>query len=260
MKVSQSMMKAYNDYIQGNECGLVFKAKYIDKRSFPSTDAQKLGQFFEYCATGALPAYDPQVPEAKVVYKGTPKEKLATDYERAYASAEYFKSLVKALNITILDVGVNADTDTMSGTFDVLAEWNMRTCIIDLKYSSLVDDKWNEFGWHKDFLHEKENLLIQGVHYSLLAKHALAIEDVDFYFWVFNAKDPRDVRIFKEEIQEDRFRIHEVAVEQVGKRVEDTQANNAWKVYPSLQRCNDCPLRDECDSVQLIPSIDKIYF
>lgn len=52
MKISQSMMKSYVDYLNEKECGLLFKGKYIDKNveSIPS-GAMKEGIYFEYLAT-----------------------------------------------------------------------------------------------------------------------------------------------------------------------------------------------------------------
>ena len=44
VKISQSLMKAYVDYLQNKECGLLFQAKYITKdpeAETPPTDAMK---------------------------------------------------------------------------------------------------------------------------------------------------------------------------------------------------------------------------
>ena len=87
-KISQSLMKAYVDYLNQKECGLLFKAKYIDKdpesQSEPS-EAMLLGIYFEYLCTGALPKSG-IVPEAECVYKGKPNEKLSAPYQRVVDS------------------------------------------------------------------------------------------------------------------------------------------------------------------------------
>jgi hypothetical protein len=260
LKVSQSMMKDFANYQQGQECGLVLKAKYVDKISFPSTDAMKLGQYFEYVATGGLPAYgDGTPPEPELVYKGKPNEKLSTAYERAYGSAQLFKALIKQFDIEIIEVGWKMQDDTMSGTSDLLVNWNGKKAIIDLKYSGLVDDKWNDMGWHQDFLSQKDKLMIQGVHYSILAEKILG-EPVDFYFWVFATQEPRDVRIFHELIDDTKIELHNRGVLKVKEGMTTLTKNNSWKPTPSLQKCMDCPLVDTCPSALLLPTIVPIYY
>lgn len=260
LKISQSLMKDYANYAQGNECGLVLKAKYVDNMGFPSTDAMRLGQYFEYIATGGLPAYgDGTPPEPELVYKGKPNEKLSTAYERAYGSAQLFKALIKQFDINILEVGWRMDKDGMTGTADLLVEWNGKKAIIDLKYSGLVDDKWSEMGWHQDFLSQKDKLMIQGVHYSILAEKILE-EPIDFYFWVFASNDPRDVRIFHEIADDTKIELHLRGVEKVREGMTKLIATDSWKATPSLQKCMDCPLVDTCPKASLLPTIVPIYY
>ena len=66
IKITQSILKNMRDYIDGKECGLLFKARYVDGLRTPSTKSQALGNWFEYKCTGALNPYDPTVPEATI--------------------------------------------------------------------------------------------------------------------------------------------------------------------------------------------------
>jgi hypothetical protein len=253
-------MKDFNEYTQGNECGLVLKAKYVDHIQFPSSDAMRLGQYFEYIATGGLPAHgDKTPPEAEFVYKGKPNEKLSTAYERANGSAQLFQALIKTWNIEIIEVGWEMEHDNMKGVADLLVNWNGKKCIIDLKYSGLLDDKWNDMGWHPDFLSQKDRIMMQGVHYSILAEKILG-EPVEFYFWVFATQEPRDVRIFKEIIDESKIILHERAVKKVHKLINEINDTNSWKPLASLQKCMNCPLVDTCTSAYLMPVIKPIYY
>ena len=78
-KISQSILKRMKDYIEGEECGLKIKAQYVDGVVFPPSEAQLLGQWFEYECTGAMPPYDSErVPEPKRLKNGN----LAKAYER----------------------------------------------------------------------------------------------------------------------------------------------------------------------------------
>ena len=95
-KVSQSFMKEFSNYLQGNSCGLQLLAKYYDNIQFPSSKPQRLGQYFEFQLTGALPKYG-QVPEPDVVYKGTAREGLSEDFKRAQESVALASKCLKLL-------------------------------------------------------------------------------------------------------------------------------------------------------------------
>ena len=94
-------MKGYVDYLNEKECGLFFKANYIDKdpeAQKPPSDAMKVGIYFEYLCTGALPKSG-VIPEPEIAYKGTNREKMAAPYERAQKSAEVFKHIMEHYKI-----------------------------------------------------------------------------------------------------------------------------------------------------------------
>ena len=61
--ISQSFIKSLYEYKRGDLCGLQFKAQYIDGIEFPSSDAMKLGQWFEYMCTGQTTKFG-HIPEA----------------------------------------------------------------------------------------------------------------------------------------------------------------------------------------------------
>lgn len=259
LKVSQSLMKALSDYLQGLECGISFKRKYITKEvEFTPSDAMKLGIYFEYEATGSLPKSG-QVPEAEYVYKGKPIERLATEYERAKASAEYFKALIKFFDIKVLEIGYKMETETMSGVADLIVEWNGKKAIIDLKYTGLIDDKWQDHGWHKDFLSQKDNIMIQGVMYKMLAKEIYG-EDLDFYFWVFDSKNPLNVRIIKEVVDENRYDQHVEAVNNTLAYLKNHIMSDDWTPRPELMRCAKCPCKPNCEYAVDYPMIEEVYY
>jgi hypothetical protein len=141
--ISQSLMKSLQKYFLKEECGLILKAMYVENKDLFKSDAMLLGQYFEYIATGQLPKFG-NVPKAKKVSEGTPKEKLAEPYQRAYQSALYCKVLIQKMDIDVLSTGETLEFNDAKGTLDIKARWNGRLCIIDLKYSGLLDNKWDE--------------------------------------------------------------------------------------------------------------------
>ena len=188
-KISQSFLKNYNDYKGKKLCGLKFKAQHFDNLEFPTTLPMDLGNYFEYVATGCLPRNGVK-PEPKKSYVGTKREAMSTPYVRANESAELFKKIKEAYKIEIVDVGLKLESNNKNGILDIWAKMDGRPCIIDLKYSGLIDDKWAETGWDVESLHYKERLLVQAIQYKMLVKenYGLNYDEFDFLFMVFSSK------------------------------------------------------------------------
>lgn len=256
-------MKSYVDYLNEKECGLYFKANYIDKdpeAQKPPSDAMAVGIYFEYLCTGALPKSG-QVPEPEMVYKGTAREKMSAPYERAIKSAEIFKGVMNHYGIKIKEKGLVLDSQRLgiNGVIDIYAEWDGEPCFIDLKYSGLIDDKWNELGWDLESLHLKDSLMIQGVHYKILAKDCLGIDDIPFYYFVFSSQDPNNVKIIKQEVDESKLQSHIVAINNVQSKIQ-SDIKNGFLAYPSLVRCNSCPIASKCTKRAEYPLVEQVFY
>jgi hypothetical protein len=236
------------------ECGLLFKAKFIDKsiQSEPS-DAMKLGIYFEYLCTGMLPKSG-EVPKPELTQKG----QLTAPYKKVEESAQLFKLILSYYKIKILKVGYYLETDDSNGLIDIWAEWNGRKCIIDLKYSGLLDDKWNELGWNEESLHMKDSIMIQGVHYKLLVKKKLNL-DADFYYFVFSSADSTDMKIIRQVVDEEKFAAHEVAISNT-KIMLEKELKRGFKAFPDYRRCKKCPLYESCDKRAIMPLITDIHY
>lgn len=254
IKISQSLMKDLQSYYMGQECGNLIKARYIDNLDIEGSEAMLLGQYFEYMATGQLPK-NKQVPEPKTLKNGN----LAVGYERAYASAMYCKTMFETMNIEILEKGLTLSHGDLIGTFDLLARWDGKLCVIDLKYSGLLDNKWDERGWDFDMLSQKDKLMIQSVHYKIIAENHYN-EEVDFYFFLFSSTNPNDVRIAKIVIDPMREMKHIEDVKRAKTLWERFLGTQNLKNYPTLAKCSDCPLKDECKDRTLLPIITNIYY
>lgn len=254
MKISQSMMKSYVDYLNGKECGLLFKGKYIDKNveSVPSA-SMKEGIYFEYLCTGGLPR-NGEIPEPEKTAKGL----LTTPYQRCLEASELFKKVFEHYNIVIKEVGYVATARDMTGIIDIMAEWDGVPCIIDLKYSGLIDDKWNELGWDTESLPMKDSLMIQGVHYKILIKESLGL-DVPFYYFIFNSKDPSDMKIIKQTTDPDRYTLHKEQVQKMKRSIEK-EIENGFRAIPNYRKCKDCPLSENCTEKAEFPKVQEIYY
>jgi hypothetical protein len=260
INISQSFLKEFADYKSGNACGLQVKAKYIDGIKFPSSDAMELGNFFEYMATGSLPR-DGHTPEPKIVYKGTAKESLSADYQRAVESAELFKKTIKHYDIQIIDTGKVCTQDGMTGIMDIVAKWDDRICIIDTKYSGLIDDKWSDFGWNLDMLPERHSLMLQPVQYKILLSKDLECDadDIDFYFFVFSSKEVMNVKLIKVNVDELTIANHLTTIEWVKGELQKP-IDKLFKAKPNLKLCFECAIKDDCKFKVEVPQIDEIAY
>ncbi len=261
--LSQSLLKAYLDYYDDNVkgCGLALYKQYFQKLPTPQSDTQKLGIYFEYLCTGYVREGD-SVPEAELVYKGTPKQKMAAEYERATKSADLFKSMIKEHDIKIIKYGEYMSHNGVSGISDIRAEWNGEECIIDIKYTSLFDDKFNEYGWHTESLVFKSKLLLQPTHYKYLMSQIAGVPNMPFYFFIFSAKDPEKAKIIKVNTQEEHINLHgSITIPKMLKYVDYHSKNpQALEARPSYLRCKECAFFDNCDKRTTIPLIEEIHY
>jgi hypothetical protein len=170
-----------------------------------------------------------------------------------------FKQIIDHYKIKILDKGIYLETNEMNGVADILAEWDGEQVFIDLKYSGLIDDKWNEMGWDLESLHLKDSIMIQGVHYKLLAERVWGIDNIPFYYFVFSSQDPNNVKIIRQEVDESRKQAHVVAINNVMGKIKNDLANG-FKPLPSLSRCNSCPISHKCKHKVNYPLIDEVYY
>lgn len=247
-------MKNLADYMTGKECGLKFKAKYLDGLNDVSSPAMNLGNWFEFVCTGQLPRTG-EVPEPERLKSG----KLSTAYIRMESQVENYHNLMKAHGFEIINTGyVFKKDDESTGIADIIARKDGKTCIVDIKTSGLLDDKWHEFGWNLDALEYKDKLLIQAVHYKYLARIEFG-EDVDFYFAVFSTKNEHDAILLRINVDEDRMIAHEEDIANA-KEIVESGLNHGFKAYPTYRGCTKCFLKETCSQALKTPEINEVYY
>lgn len=260
-KLSQSLIKSLFKYKMDEECGLLIYASYFENINFPSSEAQELGNYFEYKATGQLPR-DNHTPQAKLLKNGNP----SLPYARMDKQVENFQYLMKRLNFDIEQTGFSFTNPKYSGIADIIGiDKNIKSkdvykkrIIIDLKTSGLLNDKWSEFGWADESIEQKDNLLIQAIHYKILAKYEWGIDDIPFYFMVFSTKNDWEYKVFKINVDEVTYQQHYANLLNAKKYL-DEQIEKGFMAKPSLERCHTCPIKETCLQSADIPSIQEVY-
>lgn len=255
--ISQSIIKEFALYELKEVCGLQFKAKYIDRVKFPSSEAQELGNYFEYLVTGALTRHG-EVPRPVYLADG---ETLSKPYRIMFNQAQRALRFMEHYEITILEKGLKVITDDEEeGTYDILGLMgpDQILTIIDLKTTGLLYDKWNEFGWHEDSIQEKWRIMIQPVHYVHIGKKKYG-EELPFLFAVFSQTNDIDAELFRVKIDPDKLEQHQTTIDATRAKLSLEMAMG-FTAYPEVARCHFCPLRTTCPYFIDVPKIKTIYY
>jgi len=268
MYINQSLVKDLVKYQNNDLCGLVFTNKWIYNQYGSGTKSNNLGHYFEYLCTGALAKGESEAPRPDFNKKG----ELSTDFEIAKKQSVFFKELIGKYGIELISAGdkVLAD-DKWIGTLDILAKWESisdyidfefgednpdKRVIIDLKYSGLLEDKWNEFGWNSDTLAKKQGTMLQAKHYKFLFWKKYGFNP-PFLFFVFDAKEVGKVKFINIDIETWELEQHEVFLEKAKKYFE-YQMEKGFEPKPKYEICIKCQYANWCSFKATIPSVITI--
>lgn len=258
--VSQSMIKDVLRYKKKELCGLVLESKYIKKDFPPDGDdspEKKLGRYFEFILTGAIGRHGEPVAEYTASgLKKDPKlrrvEDMTAEYQRAHRNAARVKEYFKKMKIRILpdQVNVYISRGGLEGTIDIIAVYRGVRVVIDVKYSGLIGDKWNEMGW---MMTDEQKAFhgIQAHQYHYLGG------GIPFFFLVVSSKNEDDIEFIE-------AGFTDFSLEQHHEKVEFTRKEMKFGIdfkfvpYPELVRCKKCALFNACKVRQEIPTVRKV--
>lgn len=293
MNISQSLIKAFEEYAFGESCGKQFQALYIDKSvSFEPSEAMLMGIWFEYLITGekmrdgTTPLPDLYkgadiefwktvvIPEIKKGVSlseliGSESKKLKSKYLYLYYQAIMARKSFLYYGFSEIQSGVVWEYETSRGTktkgiLDVLAIRNKKKAIVDIKSTGMINNKWEEFGWDTDTLHHKQKLMLQAIHYKWMGIQ-LFNEDIPFYFFVHGNTNVIDRKIIRVDVSKgtmDRYAGLEND-DQLSKvdfiqEMVDYNIGIGFESRPDVNRCSKCPLKDDCKDFIDIPRIITI--
>ena len=289
--ITQSLIKALNDYILGEECGIRIQYQYEDGGMFEPTEAQAVGIYFEYKAFGTLPKSG-KIPVPKWKNRKNNKRTQTIDtselqkkYEVAVIQAEKLRSAMDYYGLKLLKAGekittVLDDGTIAEGTLDLILEttkplplFNRDTQKIerylpegmmifgDTKSSGLMGDKgkWSDYGWHPDFLEQKDRLMIQPVHYVMIGTRHFKVDEIPWIFFVASQTNIVEQMWVHITVDPQKLEDHVETVKNARKLFE-RESRKGWKAKPELKRCADCGLFNNCTERMDVPYIiDKYY-
>lgn len=241
--ISNSLMQAYRSYKNGETCGLFFRAVYIDKIcTTPTTDAQALGQWFEFSCTGQKPRSGVE-PKPETTQKG----ELTAPYKKMSEQIENLKAIYKEFfNDCKFGVEVNYLQDQVNykAIFDVQHPKMIR----DIKTSGFIDNKWEKYGWVEI---EKKPLVEQGYFYIWITYKTTG-KILPFYYDVFSTANGIDCKVFKIVVSEEWLKEYEARLMGEVNLLKFDVATGLEEL-PEMKRCKTCPLFDGCNYKKLTP-------
>ncbi len=261
--ISNSLIKVIDEYAlgeSGDACGTQLKAIYLDKAAVISpSSAMKLGQYFEFKATGAK-LRDGSEPQPELLKSGD----FSAEYKRVLQQAAHFQIEMKYYGFKIISVGETWEYEfeglNIKGIIDVLAKDRKgNELIIDLKYSGLLDDKWNETGWDKEKLPTRRKLISQPKLYSWLSLKKFG-KIYPFYFFLHSSTNPIDRKIYKINVGKEDALCEEI--EKLIRFTDDTiqyHLLSGFESRPYYKRCLECPLLATCKDAITLPKIEEIF-
>lgn len=262
--VSQSMIKDVRKYVLKKMCGLVLQSKYI-LNTWPEegddSELKKLGRYFEFILTGStgrsgvvpVPDYKKGALSA---YKRDPlrnrltEDKMTKPYQLAHKNARRVKEYFRLMKIQILEVNVRFERAGMSGTIDIIALYNGHRVVIDVKYSGLLFDKYDELGW----MWTDEQAKFHG---TQAAQYHL-LTGIPFYFLVVSSTNDHDIKFIDVQFDEFSLEQHQAEIEDTRNKMTFFVEHNGFHPIPELVRCTKCPLRGECKSKIIAPEPIKV--
>jgi hypothetical protein len=282
IRISQSLMKDVRGYLDGGSCGVLIREKWIKGRllGVPS-DAMELGMYFEYVLTGSVPK-DGKVPEPRYMLSKIKANKGSTvglgpdDMYEAYRSVHENVAVVNqylaGMGLRIynalnggLAAGVKITKGRFEGLIDVILEAERDTefdsglkikkgqlIVVDIKYSGLLEDKWNVHGWQWT-PEQKKYHGTQAKHYFMLVNAKFAGDKLVWEHnppipFMFLVVDPggKYVKIFHCQIDESAVMRHVEEGNALHDKLMYLFEMDLLEARPEVNKCAGCPLNMEC--------------
>lgn len=269
MKISQSFLK---DYHRG-DCGGQLSAKYVtqtwpDKQPEQGSPAH-IGVYFEYLITGYVRAGHP-IPEPEIYQKsgaGYKAGDVKPSYIMAAKQAHLFVVALNEAGMIATNFGKTITAGPLVGTYDVFTNKGL----IDLKMSSLLYDRWHEYGWGVEKFEyatkavdelellevlKRVPLLWQPLHYCHIMHLNTGVYP-DWYWYI--ASDKSDDVIFRKLEVSQRIRdSYAVLIDQISSEVDIILNTGGFEYKPSWNNCNKCEIAAKCDKCVKVPTIETI--
>lgn len=268
--ITQSFMIDIQEYMAGILCGNIVHEKWVNDRLIDlDSEAIDLGCYFEYMLTliltgkGSLPR-NGKIPLPVLNQNG----KMSADYLRVQTNIDRVIRYLAEMGLQVKQAGVKLRDGNYEGTIDLIcvctkeiefedgSTWSIgQEIIIDLKYSGLIDDVWNKFGWAgmlKSGPHIQKDLHgVQAVQYHYVGKRL-------FYFLIVHPKNDIAILMLHVPVTQEMINQHIEKGDDLFDFFKFT-AEIGFEPRPEISKCNACPLNGECKDKHTFPHPKTVY-
>lgn len=247
-KITQSFIKDMREYLEPGStmCGHIIRHKWIDEKLIEGSASMKLGAYFEYKVSGAIPK-DGIVPRPERTATGL----LTAPYKRAEVNAGRVLKYLEDLGIQIIKFNHRLTRGRYAGQIDIIGLCTKNIVfdngtklskgeeiIIDLKYSGLLDDKWSKHGWMWTDDQRKYHGT-QAIQYNFVGRRR-------FFFLPCSSTNETDIKFFEVEVSQQAIERHIIEGNDLYGQLDMINMQGSFEPRPSLSKCIDCPLRSGC--------------
>lgn len=248
MNISQTMLRSFRDYLNDEQCGILFRSMFIDEhptKPEPS-EAMLAGQWFEYACTGATPRNSGYAPQPVRIKSG----ELNALYRTLQAHVDTWRLIApdKARYGEVISNDKAIFGHVLTGITDVITD----DLIGDIKTTAHIDNKWEQYGWGGDASHlATTDKMFQAKFYTLI-NYLNTGKILPFYFWVFSSNSDK-AKTFRVEIGLESLMQFKTEVEWLVETLE----SDKLEAVPSFDRCKVCPVAG-CGYKQLTPDVMEV--
>jgi hypothetical protein len=269
IRISYSLITKVREYLAGGSCGVMINETLIKGRVFPAgTAAMKLGVYFEYILTGALPK-DGQIPQPEYMktpikanikagrepLHGLTVEDMTEPYRTCHENAAALLKLWADIGLEVIRAGWKITKGRHNGTIDVVLRatrditfdknFSLKKGDLisgDLKYAGTGEDRWSKQGWGL-FAESGDNL--QKEYHGSQAKEYHYLSSLPQTFWVVDPKQ-KYILFFWCKIDQTAIDAHLKEGNDLLDRLIFLHKNGLLEPRPEFNKCADCELFKEC--------------
>lgn len=265
-KVSQSLIKDWWEYNDGDGCGIQFKSKHIDcdyPDDFTPGTKMALGTYLEYLVFESVPSRmakkglfpSPEYKVSSVKKQSFGIDDMTAPYKEAHRKAELVRQYFALMNVKVVKTNMRFENEWGEGTIDVVMEGDYfgGQATVDCKYTGLMHDRWSKYGFGF------ENP-IQIKHHGVQAKQYKILTGLPFwYLLVSSSADDDTIEFVRADISDESLFTHREEAIYIREKI-NLDEQIGFVARPELSRCNECLIKDRCSFRTRIPTKRIVNF
>ncbi len=284
--LSKSLICEIISILKGEACAYALFEKYYNKRDFSlqetdtKIDPRKLGIWFEYLCTGAIPI-NGVMPQPQHLKN---KDELKAPYKIMKAHVENWKALSAEYCFDVekrvdkkgkehptinlyYHIDYPVDYPEIGGA-SLRTDWlgrvlykdtsEMEVAHIDIKSSGKTDNKWDSDGWERGNLWKKSKLMIQPLHTKWMWREMFK-RDVAYYFALFDSSNENNFRFIRVEIPKNNIDQYPELLMEFRVLLQKWESEG----FPPTKLpkiCGECPIAATCKHCVKVPQVETVFF